>query len=1273
MTVDRPRVTSGETLSALFDAQVASAPDATACVSGPVSVNYRGLSRRVDTIAAELQAIGVGRGDTVAVFCSPSIDVVAAVWAILRTGAGYLPLATDYPAERLAHMVGDSEVRTVVVDTDTEDRARRMLPATATTLLVDGTQTVGGAETGNRVAPVTGDDTAYTIYTSGTTGLPKGVMVPHAAIVNQLRWLRDQLGLASGSRILLKTPIGFDAAQWELLANACGATVVVAPVGTSTRPSEILDTVARHSITILQCVPTVWRELVASPDIERARDLQVAVSGGEPLPESLGTRMQTVLRGARMINLYGPTETTINATWFDFTDVDLTGTAVVPVGTPVTGCATVVVDASDTVVGPGSTGELLISGAQLASGYRGRVDVTAARFPSLDVGDGETRRFYRTGDLVRRRRDGVLEFVGRNDEQVKINGHRVETNEVRIRIETHDWVRAAAVVPWVNEQGTTQLAGFVELDPDEAPLMDSDVAGRHHRSKSTRTQVAAQLQNLAARRFDDAVQVVSLPGGAGDPEQFREVFARKTYRHFTDETVDILTVCDLLDRASGQRVPPVDATPISLASIGRLLRWFGPFESAERLLPKYAYASPGALNATRIYIETSGAPGLDAGVHYFDPVNHTLTRVGAARRQGLHLHLVGVPAVIESVYATNVREVLHVEAGHMLGVLDRVTARWGWRPVTVDPATDLQDVADGGVATASVRVESDATGAEVGGRRPSVYLQTHDSVSGAGLYRHTGRGLEFVTASRIERRHVVAINQRTFAQSSFGLMLALGADSGWSGFVELGRFLAHVQQEGVALNIGLMSAGYSSLSGRDLPSASRFREMGGVESDGLSYFAVGGHVSDTQIVSTGMDEDIVHMDGPEELLKESLREVLPSAMVPTTIHVMDRIPQSHHGKQDRPGLVRLAGDLNRRTRRVADPPVGPHESRLADVWARVLDYRPVYRSDDFFAQGGNSMSALRLIRAVHDELGVTMPVQTIFTAPTVAQLSTQISTRVARSEEVPVAPVGRVHRLAGTGTRGTTLLWPGLGGYPMSLRTLAGELAQNGHTVYGVQARGLNAGELPPGSLVDLIDDDVQAVRDLDLPEPLRVVGYSFGARVAVEVASRLVDAGHAVERVVLIAPGSPVIGGLTDRTDEARYDNRYFTRILASVFTGRTDPPFAADLDSVGHREDFVDLVVRHQTAFGREMVERIVTVVENTFRMREEPVGVEPEFLDRSLYLRARGDGPSFADLPVAPLHSRPGRVSNLPYRHYDIIVDGALDIASAVLEQTVEGELV
>lgn len=1256
----------------LLDEHARRHPGRVACIDDARSVDFGELAHRSRVAARALSRAGIAAGEVVGILMTPSVDLVVAVWAILRADAAYLPLAIDYPAERIGFMAEDSDVRVVVTDEGTAELAARALPNRIHILRMD-TATVTDTEpvtepdpTVGEFAPLVDTTPAYIIYTSGTTGSPKGVVISHRAITHQMIWLGATLELAPGARILMKTPISFDAAQWELLANACGATVVVAPAGIAANPEGILERVASHRITHLQCVPTVWAELIALPGIAETASLRVVASGGEALTVSLAERMRAQLPGVRAVNLYGPTEVTINSAWFDFTEAPLSG-ATVPIGVRVENCAVFVVDDKDDPVEPGQVGELIIGGPQLAEGYRNRPEVTAERFVELAVGGAPVQRYYRTGDLARWRTGGILEFVGRNDEQVKVNGHRVEANEVRLWIEAHHWVRSAAVVPWVSPRGSTQLAAFIELDPEQAPLMDQEQAGRHHRSKSTRTQVAAQLADLGVRDMGDQPRIL-MPGAVATDEQRRRVFARKTYRTFTSDPIDLGEVENLLRQLPMRHRSATGGTP-TLRLLGTLLRWFGPFHSPDRLLPKYSYASPGALNATQLYLEVSGLPGLGEGTYYFHRSQHALYWVGPARRPGVRLHLVGLPRVIESVYSTNVTEVLHFEAGHMLGVLDEIGGELGLS-IRVGEPTGVPGVTEG-VVTASVELDGPPSPPD-DPMALTVLVQVHGAVSGAraGLYQFADGRLEFLTDDKIERRHVIAINQSSFERASFGVVLATGTDRGWAGLRGMGRALAHLQQLGTHARIGFMASGYSSLTGRDLPTARRVQELLPAEAHGslLTYFALGGRISAEQLESTGMAEDILHMKGPEELLKDDLRAVVPHYMVPATVHVLDRIPLSHNGKQDRAALVALAGDLGAGPTRPSAPPESPVEREVARIWSEVLDYRPAYLGDNFFAQGGNSISALRLTRSLNQALGVELGVQTIFSSPTLAELA-------AAADQDSPGSGRRILHLAGprdTATA-TTLLWPGLGGYPMSLRTLAQQLAQRCHGVYGVQTRGLNTGEAPPDHLGSLIDQDVDEILGLGLPEPLRIVGYSFGARVAAEVAQRLRHRGHQVEELVLIAPGSPVIPGHPD-PDRADYTSTYFKRILASVFSRTLHPDYAAELDErVTGRKEFIELILAYESEFGPEIVDRITTVVERTYDFRAQPVEVDAELVDDSHFLRARGDGPSFADIPSSPLRERSRPVMNLPYDHYEIVTTGAADVAFAVMDENMDKELI
>ncbi|NEA42912.1 non-ribosomal peptide synthetase, partial [Streptomyces sp. SID11385] len=284
---------------------------------------------------------------------------------------------------------------------------------------------------------------AYVLYTSGSTGRPKGVTVPHAGIANRLRWMQDHYRLGAGDRVLQKTPAGFDVSVWEFFwPLVTGATLVVARPGGHQDPAHLADLIRREGVTTAHFVPSMLRAFLAEPTAAACDSLRQVMCSGEALPAPLAARFHAVLPGRRLHNLYGPTEASVDVTAHE---VGAAPGATVPIGRPVRGTRTYVLDAALRPVPPGVAGELYLAGVQLARGYLGRPALTAERFVADPYGPaGE--RMYRTGDLARWTRDGELEYLGRTDEQVKLRGFRVEPGEIEAALSTYEGVAHATVV-----------------------------------------------------------------------------------------------------------------------------------------------------------------------------------------------------------------------------------------------------------------------------------------------------------------------------------------------------------------------------------------------------------------------------------------------------------------------------------------------------------------------------------------------------------------------------------------------------------------------------------------------------------------------------------------------------------------------------------------------------------------------------------------------------------------------------------------------------------
>ncbi|WP_280345326.1 amino acid adenylation domain-containing protein [Nocardia neocaledoniensis] len=496
---DTARAVSGEVLPVAFDRQVAATPDAVALADGDVELTYAEFGARVNRLARHLVAQGVGPDTAVAVAARRSPDLLVAVHAVLAAGGTYVPIDPDHPAERITRVLRIAQP--ICVLTTTRDATDLPIPAPdsdrsgglpwldvieldAVDLTAHSAEPLTDAE---RTQPLRPEHTAYVIFTSGSTGLPKGVGVPHRAIVGHLEWMATEFGFAPGDTVLHKTPITFDASIWELLLpQRVGARTVIARPGGHGDPAYLATLIARHGVDTAQFAPTLLAAFLTdhAPDRRnRAGSLRRVFAGGEALPAALAQRARAVL-GAEVINLYGPTETTVQVSTHRVGDDDQ---LTVPIGGPVTGTALYVLDARLRRVPPGVVGELYVGGGQLAHGYVGASELTAERFvPDPFAGPGA--RMYRTGDLVRLRigENGspALDYVGRGDLQVKLNGQRVELGEVEAALLRQGGVAqaAAAVVPGV---GADRLVGYV--------VLGADPSGAHTDPARLRAALAAEL------------------------------------------------------------------------------------------------------------------------------------------------------------------------------------------------------------------------------------------------------------------------------------------------------------------------------------------------------------------------------------------------------------------------------------------------------------------------------------------------------------------------------------------------------------------------------------------------------------------------------------------------------------------------------------------------------------------------------------------------------------------------------------------------------------
>jgi amino acid adenylation domain-containing protein len=421
-------------------------------------VTFGELDAAAGRLAALLRAQTGGPEAVIGVRMERSPELVVAVLAILRAGCVYLPLEPSYPAARVRYMTATARASLVLTS---HDCAAGMEDRDVPIWLLDRELGPDARAALPCPPPVAAspDNLAYILYTSGSTGAPKGVMVSHASLVNRLLWMQRRYRLGTEDRVLHKTPIGFDVSLWELLwPLMTGATMVLAEPGGHQDAGYLGDLIEACSVTVVHFVPSFLDTFLAFPDVAgRCRTLRLCVASGEELSPELARRFLAAMPTVALENLYGPTEAAIDVSWFDCGRGTYQRT--VPIGRAIDNTRLAVVDDRLRPLAPGEAGELVIGGVPVARGYAAASGQTASSF----VPDPEVpgQRLYRTGDLARTRADGEIEYLGRLDNQVKLNGQRIELEEIEAALRRQPGVRTAIVV--VGGARRDRLTAFVTM------------------------------------------------------------------------------------------------------------------------------------------------------------------------------------------------------------------------------------------------------------------------------------------------------------------------------------------------------------------------------------------------------------------------------------------------------------------------------------------------------------------------------------------------------------------------------------------------------------------------------------------------------------------------------------------------------------------------------------------------------------------------------------------------------------------------------------------
>ncbi|MEV6875780.1 amino acid adenylation domain-containing protein [Amycolatopsis sp. NPDC051128] len=950
-----------ETFPGLFARRVAEAPDAVALVFEDVELTYAELNARANRLAHLLAERGAGPERVVALAVPRSVDMIVAELAVLKAGAAYLPVDVDYPGDRIAYMVGDA--RPVCVVTTREIDAK--LPADVPRVHLDDAA-VDGMSTEDPSVVVKPENAAYVIYTSGSSGRPKGVVLQHSGVAKLVATQVDRFGVGPHSRVLQFASPSFDVAFWDLcLGLLSGGRLVVVPAERRVAGPALSEYAFAHGVDFMILPPALLDAMPADCDLPRD---SVLLAGTERVSPDLVRRWAP---GRRMFNAYGPTEATTNSTLGESDPAELADATVVPIGVPDPGTRAYVLDAGLRPVPPGVVGELYLGGSGLARGYLGRPGLTAERFVSDPFGSGG--RLYRTGDLVKWLPDGRLVFLGRADDQVKIRGYRIEPGEIEAVLAEHPAVGQSVVLA---QDGRLVAYAVPAAGRDEAAELDHVGEWRElHENVFTDAAAGGLEENFTGWNS-------SYDGSEIPLAEMREWHAA------TIERVRSLRPKRVLEIGVGSglilsRIAPdadeywgVDLSERAIANLRREL-------AATPFAGKVHLAARPAHDLGELPDEPFDTVIVNSVAQYFPSVGYLaeVVRTAAARVRPGGVIFLGDIRNLRSLRAF--RTATELRHGRRdAAAVDQAIAREGELVLDPDFFPALARELDG-FGDVDLWVKRGTAHNELTRHRYDVVLRKAPKpawVDEDVVVFESSEELERLLAARPGRLRVTGVPDARLS----GELTAVAA-----------------------LAEGDADAALSALDAR--PSGvdpEALRELG--ERLGYRVYSAPGDAGSFEAVFTTGEPTRIHRPRPARAaldalgnhpagqrdtsalvsaLRAHVRDRLPQYMVPSAFVILDRLPLLASGKLDRRALP----SPDKQAVAAGRTPRTPVEEVLCGLFAEVLDAPSIGVDDDFFALGGHSLMATRLVARLRAVFGVELQVRSVFETPTVAGLAGLLS------------------------------------------------------------------------------------------------------------------------------------------------------------------------------------------------------------------------------------------------------------------------------------------
>lgn len=1012
-----------------FERQAADTPDATALITTAHNINYRQLNNSANGVAARLLETGVQPGDRVAVTMLKGWEQVVAVLAVLKAGGVYLPVDAALPDTRIEQILVQAGAKLLITQ---PPLACRPWTDGYSVILIDA-KVLDNADSDNPAIERGATELAYIIFTSGSTGVPKGVMIDHRGPINTNDSINRMFDVGPQDRILGLSSLSFDLSVYDIFGIlAAGGALVLPDEDKFKDPAHWSELLVQHNISIWNTVPALMQVLVdycESTNTAVTGSLRQVMMSGDWIPLSLSERIWALNENIRVTSLGGATEASIWSIYYPIDEV-LPHWKSIPYGEPLANQTYHVLKSDYRSCPDWVPGELYIGGIGVAKGYWGDEEKTASHFV-IHPDTGEA--LYRTGDVGRYFPDGNIEFLGREDEQAKVQGYRIELGDIDAVMIRHPMISESVTLA-VGTTTNKRLVNFVVLNVPKEP--------------------AADLRKTIVDPVESSMFKLNRPG-------LRPLTAGIDICNLPAPRHDMQSGDSLAQQWHSAALPGnASMTAMSLNTFSELLSCVAQYPAAGASLPKCFYPSTGSLNAVQLYISIAAGTvkGLEEGCYYYDPATHQLAylsgkspAIDADISCGLGLHLVLEAQAIEPLYGARSDELGGVESGYLVALLTATAAarqihlhpgeapqalsEWlqlsdsgrllvnlfGGQLTEALPGRSVEYVCNGttsDVALPALTVPASgriglttrqsfrrfegrekvsmsamatllATAATSVGDTPLqifIYVKANRVGSLAeGYYRYfpEHHSLVAVGDGHNEDPHFryLGINESIYLHSSFALYLVGKVDS----CLLAGVVGQHLISICTAERVGLCPIGFFDERGLDTVWSMN-------EGQQVVHSFLGGPLDAIQLtrcVEQGSDSEQRYTD----VIQTYLADRLPEYMVPKTIIPLDKMPLTSNGKVDRKALP--VPDLGSAEAHVEPQTV--QEQRLAPLWAEVLGLDKVGVQDNFMARGGNSLSIVQLQTRIRAQLRVDLDLRQLYENQTVASQAALVARLLGKS------------------------------------------------------------------------------------------------------------------------------------------------------------------------------------------------------------------------------------------------------------------------------------